>query len=328
MLDTKHKMTDTRGMNKLPPEKRAQLLGMMAEGVSLRSITRLTGVSRTTTLKLLVDAGNAFSDYQDKALRNLPCKRVQVDELWSFVGMKARNVPKERRGEYGVGDVWTWTAIDADTKLMPSWFVGNRDAEHARAFLADLASRMAGRIQLTSDGFRAYPEAVRDTFLDEIDYAQLVKIYGESPEAEKRYSPAECIGCESKRITGKPDPKHISTSFVERQNLNIRMGLRRFTRLTNAFSKKFENHVYGLAIYFMYYNFVRIHQTTRVTPAMAAGVTNKLWELSDMVRIVEEYEHASRNEVEPAGELNRLLGDADSYTRRPGHPDQHGPQRG
>jgi len=308
-------MTDTQGMNKLPPEKRAQLLGMMAEGVSLRSITRLTGVSRTTSLKLLVDAGYAFSDYQDRTLRNLPCKRVQVDEIWSFVEMKAKNVPKERRGEYGIGDVWTWKAIDADSKLVPSWFVGNRDAEHARTFLADLASRMAGRIQLTSDALPAYRDAVHDTFLDEIDYAQLVKMYGESPEAEKRYSPPVCIGCESKRITGKPDPKHISTSFVERQNLNIRMGLRRFTRLTNAFSKKFENHVHGLAIYFMYYNFVRIHQTTRVTPAMAADVTDKLWELSDLVRVVEEYETAERDPTMVENiDLERLRNDAGTYT--------------
>ncbi len=315
-------------MNKLSPEKRAQILGMMAEGVSLRSITRLTGVSRTTSLKLLVDVGNAFSDYQDRALRNFPCKRVKVDEIWAFVGMKAKNVPEERKGEYGIGDVWTWTAIDADTKLVPSWFVGNRDAEHARTLLSDLAGRMAGRIQLTSDAMRAYRDAVHDAFLDEIDYAQLVKIYGEDPESMKgRYSPAERIGCERQKISGNADPKHISTSHVERQNLNIRMGLRRFTRLTNAFSKKLENHVHGLAIYFMYYNFVRIHQTLRVTPAMAAGVTDKLWELSDLVRIVEEYEREPVSDADAPSDIDRLLSDADGYMRRPGHPDQHGPQR-
>ena len=296
-------------MNKLPLEKRAQILGMMVEGMSIRAIARLTGASKNTVVKLLIDAGLACSDYQDRMLRNLPCKRVQVDEIWSFVGMKQKNVPAAHKGELGYGDVWTWTAIDADTKLVPSWFVGARDADHCQAFLSDLAVRMASRIQLTSDGWRPYKEAVADIFLDDVDYAQLVKIYGEDPsaQAEKRYSPAECIGAERRVLIGKPDKKHISTSYVERQNLNIRMGLRRFTRLTNAFSKKMQNHCHALAIYFMHYNFCRIHQTLRVSPAMAAGVSAKLWDMTDVVRMIDEYENAPRD-PEPTGndDLQRL----------------------
>jgi IS1 family transposase len=291
-------------MNKLPLEKRAQILGMMVEGMALRAISRLTGASKNTIATLLVDAGRACSDYQDRALRKLPCKRVQVDEIWSFVGMKQKNVPQAKRGQLGYGDVWTWTAIDADTKLVPSWFVGGRDAEHASAFINDLARRMANRIQLTSDGWRAYRDAVHDAFLDEIDYAQLVKIYGGAPEAQKRYSPPMCIGAERHAVKGNPDPDHISTSYVERNNLNIRMGLRRFTRLTNAFSKKIENHIHALSIYFMHYNSVRIHQTTRVTPAMAAGVTNKLWDMMNLVRMIDAYE-AAPDEPEP-DDLERL----------------------
>jgi IS1 family transposase len=227
--------------------------------------------------------------------------------------MKQKNVPAAHKGELGYGDVWTWTAIDADTKLVPSWFVGARDADHCQAFLSDLAGRMASRIQLTSDGWRPYKEAVADVFLDDVDYAQLVKIYGEDPsaQAEKRYSPAECIGAERRVLIGKPDKKHISTSYVERQNLNIRMGLRRFTRLTNAFSKKMQNHCHALAIYFMHYNFCRIHQTLRVSPAMAAGVTAELWDMTDVVRMIDECENAPRN-PEPTGndDLERLRNDA------------------
>jgi IS1 family transposase len=283
-------------MNKLPLEKRAEILGMMVEGVSLRSISRLTGASKNTIAKLLVDAGLAFAAYQDKTLRGLTCQRVQVDEIWSFVGAKEKNVPQAQKG-LGRGDVWCWTALDADTKLMVSWLVGGRDAEYATAFIQDVSERVANRIQLTSDGHGAYLRAVENVFGVDIDYAQLVKIYGAAPEGQRRYSPAECVGAKPTPVRGNPDPKHISTSYVERANLSIRMGLRRYTRLTNAFSKKFENHVHGLAIYFMYYNFVRIHQTTRLTPAMAAGVTDKLWELTDMVRVIEDYERDElRNE--------------------------------
>jgi IS1 family transposase len=290
MLDAKHKRSDTWGMNKLPLEKRAQILGMMVEGMSIRAISRMTGASKNTVVKLLVDAGEACSAYQDRAFRNLTCKRLQLDEIWSFVYAKQRNVPQSMKGNAGVGDVWTWTAIDADTKLVPSWLVGSRDGDTAKAFVCDLASRLTNRVQLTTDGHKPYLEAIEAGFGAGVDYAMLVKIYGQGPEGQKRYSPPQIIGTETHCCTGKPDPKHISTSFAERQNLSMRMGMRRFTRLTNAFSKKVENHVHAISIYFMHYNFVRIHQTLRVTPAMAAGVTDKLWSLEDIVRVVDEWE--------------------------------------
>jgi IS1 family transposase len=283
-----------RGMNKLPSDKRIQILGMMVEGMSIRAIARLTGASKNTIVKLLRDAGEACSDNQDRVLRDLPCKRIQVDEIWSFVGMKQKNLPEERKGEFGIGDVWTWTAIDADTKLAVSWLLGNRDSETANVFVTDLASRLRGRVQLTSDGHKPYLEAVENAFGADVDYAMLVKLYG-SPQdgpassAQRKYSPAECTGCKQRVVTGKPDPDHISTSYAERLNLSIRMHTRRFTRLTNAFSKDAENHAHSVALNFMYYNFIRIHQTLRVTPAMAAGVTDKLWELSDLVAMIDEY---------------------------------------
>lgn len=280
-------------MNKLPPEKRAQILGMMAEGMSLRSITRLMKVGKNTLARLLVDAGQAFAEYQDEHFRELSCKRLQVDEIWSFVYSKAKNVPENKIGE--AGDCWVWTCIDADTKLVPCFYLGNRNAECANEFMQDVKSRLAGRAQITSDGLKAYVEAVENAFGTEVDFAQLVKIYGDTSEGQKRYSPAECVGARKEVIRGNPDPKHVSTSYVERQNLNIRMGNRRFTRLTNAFSKKIENHFYSLAIYFMHYNFVRQHQTLRVSPAMAAGVTPTLWDLGDMVKVLEDWE--SRNKT-------------------------------
>lgn len=276
-----------RGMNKLPSETRVQILGMMVEGMSMRAIARLTGASKNTVVKFLRDAGEACARYQDETLRGLTCKRIQVDEIWSFVGMKQKNVPAERRGEFGIGDVWTWTAIDADTKLAVSWLLGDRTTATAKEFMVDLASRLANRVQITSDGHKAYLEAVEEAFGIDVDYAQLVKIYGEAPEAQKRYSPAECVGCKRETVTGSPDPEHISTSFAERANLTMRMGMRRFTRLTNAFSKDAENHAHSIAIHFMFYNFVRIHQTLRVTPAMAAGVSDKLWELADIVAMID-----------------------------------------
>jgi len=278
-------------MNKLPPQKRAQALQMMAEGVSLRAITRLTGVSRTTLLNLLEDAGQAFSEYQDRTLVNLSSKRIQVDEVWAFCYAKQKNVAKAKAAPQGAGDIWTWVGIDADTKLVASWLVGGRDGSYAIEFMDDLRSRLANRVQLTSDGLRSYLEAVEGAFGGDVDYAQLVKIYGAAPESAKgRYSPAECTGAIKTRIEGDPDPKYVSTSYVERQNLNIRMGNRRMTRLTNAFSKKAENHAHMMAIYFMHYNFVRIHQTLKITPAMAAGVTKQLWEMSDMVKVLEDWE--------------------------------------
>jgi IS1 family transposase len=277
-------------MNKLPLEKRAQIIGMMVEGVSIRAISRMTGASKNTVVKLMIEAGQACSEYQDKALRNLTCKRLQLDEIWSFVAMKQKNIPQERRGEFGIGDVWTWTAIDADTKLIASWFVGDRSGEAAKEFVGDLSFRLSKRVQITTDGHKAYLQAIDDAFGVDVDYAMLEKIYAAPTEGPHRYSPPVCVGAKRRKVMGKPDKAHISTSYAERQNLSMRMGLRRFTRLTNAFSKKVENHVHALAIYFMHYNFVRIHQTLRVTPAMAAGVTDKLWELIDIVRIVDEWE--------------------------------------
>ncbi len=277
-------------MNKLSPEKRAQALQMMAEGISLRAMTRLTGISRTTLIKLLEDAGQAFSEYQDRVLVNLPCKRIQVDEAWAFCYAKQKNVPTAKAAPEGSGDIWTWVGLDADTKLVASFYVGSRDSEAAANFISDLAPRLASRVQITSDGHRPYLEAIEGAFGGAIDYAMLIKMYGPAPEGQRRYSPPVCTGTHTYRIEGNPDPKHISTSYVERQNLNIRMGNRRMTRLTNAFSKKAKNHAYMMAIYFMHYNFVRIHQTLKITPAMAANVTRKLWEMSDMVAALEEWE--------------------------------------
>ena len=280
-------------MNRLPSEARAQIIGLMCEGMSIRAIVRMTGASKNTVVKLMEDAGQAFSEFQDRMLRGLKCQRIQVDEIWSFVYAKDKNVATAKKAPPHAGDVWTWTAIDADTKLIPSWFIGDRSGESARQFLLDLHDRLVGRVQLTSDGLPSYLDAVSDAFAGEVDFAQLIKVYSApkaEPEAARRYSPTECIGAERRRITGNPDPDHISTSYSERSNLSIRMGLRRFTRLTNAFSKKVKNHVHSLAIYFMHYNFVRIHQTIRCTPAMAAGVTDHLWELADMVRVLEAWE--------------------------------------
>jgi IS1 family transposase len=277
-------------MNKLDHEDRARILHLLCEGSSIRAITRLTGVSKNTVIKLVIDAGKGASWYQDRVFRNLTCKRVQVDEIWNFVYAKQKNVATAKAAPANAGDVWTWTAIDAETKLMPSWFVGGRDSDSAIIFVDDLASRLANRVQLTSDGHKAYLEAVEGAFGADIDYAQLVKLYGAPSEGEKRYSPAECIGARKVPIEGSPDPKHISTSYVERSNLTVRMHARRFTRLTNAFSKKVENHAHAVALHMMYYNFVRIHSTLRMAPAMAAGVTKRLWEMSDVVDMLAAWE--------------------------------------
>ena len=277
-------------MNKLSAEHRAQIIHLLCEGNSLRAITRLTGVSINTVTKLLVDAGKACSDYQDQAFRNLQSKRIQCDEIWSFVGSKQKNVPDEKIGEYG--DAWTFTAIDADTKLVMSWMIGGRDSETANAFMMDLAGRLDNRVQMSTDGFKSYPGAIFNAFGNEIDYAMLIKLYGGSTEGQKRYSPAQCTGAIKTRVRGKPDQDVISTSFVERQNLTMRMHMRRFTRLTNAFSKKVENHAYAISLHFMYYNFVRQHKTLRTSPAMAAGVTEKLWEVRDIVAMIDAAEPA------------------------------------
>jgi len=274
-------------MNKLTTEKRTQILGMLIEGMSLRATSRLADVSINTVTKLLVDAGNACANYQDRTLVNLRCKRIQCDEIWAFCYAKEKNVPADKKGQFGYGDVWTWTAIDADTKLVPSFMVGNRDAQTARIFIDDLASRLSGRVQLTTDGLKVYLEAVEGAFGCDVEYAILVKTY-ESSQEETRYSPPVCTSCERKPVTGKPDPKHISTSFVERQNLTMRMGMRRFTRLTNAFSKKVENHAYQVALHFMHYNFCRIHQTLRCTPAMEAGVSDHVWSIEEIAELLPE----------------------------------------
>lgn len=273
-------------MNKLSTAKRAQIIGLLVEGTSLRATSRLADVSINTVTKLLVDVGTACAAFQDKALRNLPCKRVQVDEIWSFVYAKEKNVLSAKAAPDKAGDIWTWTAIDADTKLVASWMVGDRTYMTARVFIDDLADRMANRIQLTSDGHRAYVQAVEESFGGAVDYAQLIKVYGAAPETEKRYSAAECIGTELKYVTGNPDPRHVSTSFVERQNLTMRMSMRRFTRLTNAFSKKVENHGHAIALHFMYYNFGRIHKSLRITPAMAAGVSDHVWTLEEIAVLI------------------------------------------
>jgi IS1 family transposase len=279
-------------MNQLDTEKRAQVLLALCEGNSIRSITRMFNVGKNTVARLLIDAGVACAVYQDENLKNLKCERIQCDEIWSYVGAKDRNVPADKKGVFGYGSVWTWVGMDADSKLIASWLIGDRSADAACEFMKDLASRLANRVQLTTDGYNVYLNAVEQAFGSGIDYAMLVKIYGETSESEKRYSPAECIGAKRESITGSPDKKHISTSYVERQNLTMRMHMRRFTRLTNAFSKRVEHHVAAVALHFMYYNFVKIHGSLKVTPAMAAGVTDHLWEMTDVVRLVEEKEAA------------------------------------
>jgi IS1 family transposase len=247
----------------------------------------ITGAAKNTVVRLLVDIGAACSAYQNECLRNLPCQRIQVDEIWSFTHAKAKNVPTAKAAPDGAGDTWTWTAMCADTKLVPSWLVGGRDGEYALASFDDLRQRIAGLVQLTSDGHRAYLDAVEEAFGDDVDYAVLQKLYGTAPEAQKRYNPAKCIGIRSDDITGNPDPKHISTSYVERQDLTMRMAMRRCTRLTNAFSKKLSNHEAAVAPHFMHYNFVRIHQTLRVTAAMAADVTDRLWSTEDIATLLD-----------------------------------------
>lgn len=273
-------------MNKLPFDKRVQIISMLCEGSSMRSISRVVGVSLNTVAKLLVDAGNACLDFHDKTVRDLSTNRVQCDEIWSFAYAKSRNLASAKAAPFGAGDVWTWTGIDADSKLIVSWFVGDRTHGDARAFLSDLRSRLANKVQLSTDGHRAYLSAVRELDFD-ADYAMLIKIFGTEAGRTVRFSPPAVVGVESKVISGNPDPAHINTSFVERHNLTMRMQMRRFTRLTNGFSKKIENHCHALAIYFVWYNFVKIHKTLRVTPAMAAGLTDRLWDVADIVGLVE-----------------------------------------
>lgn len=282
-------------MNKLTPEKRAAVLTALVEGNSIRSTVRMTGVAKNTIVRLLKDAGETCAAYQDQVIRNVACRRIQCDEIWSFVYGKDRNIPREVResSPFVVGSVWTWTAIDADSKLMVSWLVGQRNEQCAAEFINDLASRITGKVQMTTDGLKLYINAIEGAFGGAIDYAMLTKLYGASGNdnsAETRYSPGRIKGMELAVMAGEPDRKHVSTSYVERANLTMRMSMRRFTRLTNAFSKKFENHCYSVSLHMFWYNFIRIHQTIRCTPAMAAGITDQLWEMSDLVALIESRE--------------------------------------
>ena len=276
-------------MNRLSIEQRAALLGMLVEGNSLRACARMADVSLNTVTKLVVEAGAACEQFHNERVNNLRVRRLQCDEIWSFIGAKAKNTTREKKAE-GWGDAWTWIGLDADTKLCVSWLVGGRHAGWARDFMEDCASRIRGRVQVTTDGHRAYLEAVEGAFGMDCDYAMLHKIYGAPSDDEaRRYSPARCIGTDQKVISGNPDPDHVSTSYVERYNLTMRMGMRRFTRLTNAFSKKLQNHIAMIAIHTVHYNFVRLHKTLRCTPSMAAGLSDHLWNLEDMVRMIDSY---------------------------------------
>ncbi len=273
-------------MNRLSISRQTQVIAALAEGVSINATCRMTGVAKHTVLKLLKDLGCACAEYHNQAVRNLKVRRVQCDEIWAFVYAKQKNVTKEQM-EKGAGDCWTWTAIDADSKLIISYALGDRGAATAHLFMQDLASRISSKVQLTTDGHRVYADAVEDAFGGDIDYAMLVKVYGAASDSpESRYSPATCIGCRTGVLSGDPDPNHISTSYVERQNLSMRMGMRRFTRLTNGFSKKLENHGHAVALYFMHYNFCRVHKTLRVTPAMEAGLTDHVWTLEELIALL------------------------------------------
>lgn len=283
------------GMNKLSPTQRAQILQLLCEGMSIRAIERTTGHSKHTVSGLLNSAGAALGAYQDAVFQSLKCERVQVDEIWSFTYAKQKNVASAVAAPEGAGDTWTWTAIDADTKLVFSVLVGARDLDHASVFMHDIRSRLANRVQLTTDGHRPYLMAVREAFGADVDYAMLVKLYGKSGDTGAgggggKYSPMTLSGIRKCRVTGRPDMGKVSTSFVERQNLTMRMHMRRFTRLTNGFSKKIEAHVNAISLHFAYYNFVKVHKTLRMSPAMAAGVTDRLWEMADLVAIVEAAE--------------------------------------
>ena len=279
-------------MNKLNLDRQAEIIRVLCEGNSIRSTSRITGVAINTVVKLLRDVGAACLEYQDKTMRNLSCKNIQCDEIWSFCYSKQKNVPEDKQGQFGYGDVWTWTAIDADTKLVASWLVGLRDVDCANAFMNDLKNRLAGRVQLTTDGHKVYLVAVEKAFGANVDYAMLVKLYGQDTEPDKRYSPANCIAAEKHAVRGNPDASKVSTSYVERQNLTMRMCMRRFTRLTNAFSKKLENHEYALALYFMHYNFARAHKSLSnpyaTTPAMAAGISDHVWTIKEILALLEK----------------------------------------
>jgi len=279
-------------MNKLDPETRTKVLSSLLEGCSIRATVRMTGVSKKCVMRLLCEAGAVAAKFQDRMFRNLSCRRVQVDELWGFIYCKQKNVTSRIANKNAAaGDVWLWTALDADSKLIVSWRLGGRGAYDANVFIADLASRLKKRTQLTSDGYKVYLEAVEAAFGCEVDYAMLVKVFGkDQDEDQRRYSPAVCLGCTAQVVSGDPDPKHISTSFAERQNWTVRTNMRRYTRLSNGFSRKIENHAAAVALYYFAYNLIRIHRSLRVTPAMAASVTDRLFEVSDLVALLEAEE--------------------------------------
>jgi IS1 family transposase/lambda repressor-like predicted transcriptional regulator len=288
--------------NVLSNSDRAAVVAALVEGNSIRAASRMTGVARNTVTKLLVDLAAVCAEFSSERLVNLPCKRLQIDEIWEFCYAKEKNVPADKKGVFGYGDVWTFVAIDADTKLVPSWLVGSRDAGSATELMQDLAGRLSGRVQITTDGLKAYISAVEDAFGGEVDYAQLVKIYGPAPEGERRYSPAECLGAEKHAVVGCPNPHHVSTSYVERQNLTMRMSMRRFTRLTNGHSKKVENHAAAVAVHFAYYNFCRVHMSLGKgpdgkgrTPAMAAGVESRKLEIADLIALLPDSENKPRS---------------------------------
>jgi IS1 family transposase len=274
-------------MNRLDSTRRAQVVRCLVEGNSIRSTVRMTGVAKNTVRKLLLELGEACARYQDETMRNLKCQRLQCDEIWSFVYAKEKNVTQAMAETQVAGSVWTWTAIDADTKLIPCWLVGRRDVACATEFMQDLAGRLANRVQLTTDGLKLYMNAVYDSFGENINYAILHQIYGVERPDSARYSPATCVGCDKIEVNGAPDPKHVSTSYVERANLSMRMSMRRFTRLTNAFSKKIENHMAAVSLYFIWYNFGRVHQTLKTTPAVKAGVADHVWSVDEIVALLE-----------------------------------------
>ena len=291
ILDATHISSYIKGMNKLPLKTRSLILNMLCEGQSMRATARLADVSFNTVAKLLIDAGKVCADLHDEMVQGVTASRIQCDEVWSFTYAKQKNVATAKAAPAEAGDTWTWTALDSDSKVIVSWLVGGRDSEYAVAFMDDLQSRLANRVQLTTDGHKAYLEAVEGAFGGDVDYAQLIKLYGEPTGQkghERKYSPSECAGTRKRRVEGNPNPKAVSTSYVERQNLTMRMQMRRFTRLTNAFSKKFENHMHMVALYTVWYNFIRIHTTLRVTPAMAAGLSETVWDMEDLVRIMDE----------------------------------------
>jgi IS1 family transposase len=284
--------------NVLSNADRTAVVAALVEGNSIRATSRMTGVARNTVTKLLVDLADVCAEFSRNKLVDLPCKRLQIDEIWEFCYAKEKNVPADKKGVFGYGDVWTFVAIDADTKLVPSWLVGSRDAGSATELMQDLAGRLSGRVQLTTDGLKAYISAVEDAFGGDVDYAQLVKIYGPAPEGERRYSPADCLGAEKHAITGNPNPWHVSTSYVERQNLTMRMSMRRFTRLTNGHSKKVENHAAAVAVHFAYYNFCRVHMSLGKgadgkgrTPAMAAGIEARKLDIADLISLLPDSEN-------------------------------------